>query len=100
MVNFYVYILKCSDQSYYVGHTDNIELRLSEHRMKKHSGYTATRLPVELVFLQLCASRDEALNAEQQIKGWSRKKKEALTNKNWQELIRLARNKQQPNSFL
>jgi len=64
MLYFYVYMLKCRDNSYYVGHTDNLEKRLSEHKLKKYEGYTSARLPVELVFAQTLHSRHEALAAE------------------------------------
>ena len=77
-MSFYVYILKCSDGSYYTGHTDNIEKRLSEHEFSKHSGYTSRRLPVELVFHELFESRSRALAAERKVKGWTRRKKELL----------------------
>ena len=90
MKDFFVYILSCHDGSYYTGHTDDIEKRLAEHQDKLVDGYTAARLPVKLVYLQGFASRDEAFNAERQIKGWSRKKKEALINQNWNELINLS----------
>ena len=74
-----VYLLKCEDQSYYAGHTDNLENRLMQYQHKMFPAcYTATRLSVELVFLQEFATRAEALVSERQIKGWSRKKKEAL----------------------
>lgn len=72
---FWVYILRCSDGSYYTGHTDNLEKRISEHQSGRIHAYTSTRLPVELVFEQDSRTREEALAAEQQIKGWSRKKK-------------------------
>ena len=71
-------MLKCSDGSFYVGHTDNIEKRISEHNIGKYSGYTSTRLPVSVEFVQPCASRDEARMAEAKIKKWVRRKKEAL----------------------
>src|SRR5512133_3587500 len=77
-MKFYVYILRCSDGSYYTGHTDNPEKRLAEHHSGICLGYTATRLPVELLFSQDFTTREEALSAEQQIKGWSRSKKEAM----------------------
>jgi putative endonuclease len=90
-MTFYVYILKCSDDSYYTGHTDNLELRLTQHHQRAYSScYTATRLPVKLVFQQAFATRTEAFNAEQQIKGWSRKKKEAMMQGNWAEVSKLA----------
>jgi predicted GIY-YIG superfamily endonuclease len=90
-MTFHVYILKCSDGSYYTGHTDDLELRLTQHHQRTHSScYTATRLPVTLVFQQTFATRTEAFDAEQQIKGWSRKKKEAMMQGNWAEVSRLA----------
>lgn len=82
---FYVYILKCKDRSYYVGHTDNIDKRLVEHA-EGLSSYTKIRLPVDLVFLEQCQTRDEAFVLERKIKTWSRKKKEALMKKNWNKL--------------
>ena len=85
MNHVYVYILKCSDGSYYTGHTDNIEVRISQHKQGLIQGcYTEMRLPVEVVFVQSFNKRDEALAAERQIKGWLRKKKEALIKNNWQ----------------
>jgi predicted GIY-YIG superfamily endonuclease len=90
---FFVYILKCSDGSYYTGHTDNLEKRWSEHNLGKIDGYTKTRLPVKLVYMAMMASRREALAAERRIKGWTRKKKEALIKKDWNELMRLSNEK-------
>jgi len=86
-------MLKCRDDSYYVGHTDNLEKRLSEHKLKKYEGYTSARLPVKLVFAQTLYSRYEALAAERKIKNWSRAKKEALIKKDWNEVSRLFRKK-------
>ncbi|MDW9034449.1 GIY-YIG nuclease family protein [Legionella pneumophila] len=84
---FWVYILQCSDKSYYTGQTDNLEKRLMQHQDKMIPGcYTSTRLPIQLKFSQEFMSREEALNAERQIKGWSRRKKEALINGDWQAL--------------
>ena len=90
-MSFWVYILQCADQSYYVGHTDNLDARLWQHQSGEVSGYTSSRLPVRLVFSQAHASREEALAAERQIKGWSRKKKEAMMRGDWSEVSRLAR---------
>lgn len=86
---FHVYILRCNDGSYYTGHTDNLEKRLSEHRMSKYDGYTSTRLPVELVFQQGFHSRYEAMAAEIKLKTWNRKKKEALIRDGWDGIIAL-----------
>lgn len=78
MLNFYVYILRCNDGSYYTGHTDDLEKRIAQHHAGVVKCYTSLRLPVELVFAQEFPSRGDALAAERQIKNWSRKKKAAL----------------------
>ena len=89
-MNFWVYMLQCADRSYYVGHTDELEKRVLQHERGECGGYTSTRRPVRLVFTQGFASREEALAAELQIKGWRRKKKEALVQGDWAEMSRLA----------
>jgi len=83
-------MLQCADRSYYVGHTDELEKRVLQHERGECGGYPSTRRPVRLVFTQGFALREEALAAELQIKGWSRKKKEALVQGNWAEMSRLA----------
>lgn len=88
---FRVYLLHCADGSYYAGHTDDLDKRVGEHVTGACSGYTATRLPVELVGSQECATRTEALSFERQIKGWSRAKKEALIRGDWAKISRLAK---------
>lgn len=90
---FFVYILGCSDSSFYTGHTDNLEKRLEEHAAGVTGSYTATRRPLELLFSQEFSSREEALAAELQIKGWSRNKKKALIAGDWQEISRLAQSR-------
>ena len=87
---FYLYILKCANGAYYIGHTDNIEQRLSEHQSGTISNcYTKTRRPLELMFVQNFPTRDDALHAERQLKGWSRKKKEAFIRGDWQAIKEL-----------
>lgn len=93
MLPFYIYILKCSDNSYYVGHCDDIDRRLAEHAAGAGCDYTAARLPVEIVFLEEFESRTEALELEHKIKRWSRKKKEALMAKQWEQLKDLSKKK-------
>ncbi|MCX5922161.1 MAG: GIY-YIG nuclease family protein [Candidatus Dependentiae bacterium] len=94
MQDFYVYILRCNDDSYYIGHTDNIEIRFAEHQQRTYPCcYTATRLPVTLVFVQETSSRDEAFEAERQIKKWTRKKKKALIQGDISLLKNLSKNK-------
>jgi putative endonuclease len=92
-MGFWVYILRCTDGSYYTGHTDNLEQRIAQHQSGEFDGYTATRKPLELVFTQECAIREEVLRTEQQIKGWSRKKKEAMMRGDWAGVNRLSRGK-------
>lgn len=93
LVTFWTYILRCADGSYYTGHTDNLEKRIGEHQAGACSGYTAERRPLELAWSQECATREEALAAELQIKGWSRKKKEAMMRGDWKSVSQLAKKK-------
>ena len=86
---FWVYVLKCADGSYYTGHTDNIETRLSQHQLGQ-SAYTSTRLPVAIIYSDMFYDRDTAFRAERRIKAWSRAKKEAMFLGDWQEVGRLA----------
>ena len=90
-MSFWVYILQCADNSYYTGHTDNLELRIGQHADGKSASYTATRLPVTLVFSEQFVSRADTLEMELRIKGWSRKKKEAMMRGDWREVSRLAK---------
>jgi putative endonuclease len=68
----FVYILRCSDTSYYVGSTRNLEHRLWQHSTGAGSAYTAKRIPVLLVFAQEFERIDEANAFEKRIQGWSR----------------------------
>lgn len=88
---FWVYMLKCADSSYYVGHTDNLERRVACHQSGEIPGYTAERLPVVLVFAQEVESREQALTLERQLKGWGRPKKEALVAGDWGRISNLAK---------
>jgi putative endonuclease len=91
---FWVYILQCNDKSYYTGHTDSLDNRIVQHQNKMIPNcYTSTRLPVQLMYSQGFPTREEALAAEKQIQGWSRKKKEALMNADWQALADNAKRK-------
>jgi putative endonuclease len=87
---FWVYLLRCADGSYYTGHTDDLGKRMAAHQMGEIPGYTSTRRPVELVFNESFPSREEALGAELRIKGWNRKKKEAMIRGDWKQVQRLA----------
>jgi tRNA/rRNA methyltransferase len=89
-MSFWTYMLRCADGSYYTGHTDNLEQRCSQHQSGAFRGYTYERRPVELVWAEYFETRDDAQRAETKLKGWSRKKKEALIAKNWDRLKRLS----------
>ena len=74
-----IYILRCSDGSYYTGLAKELEVRVQEHQTGAHpESYTFSRRPVELVWYEIVESYPEAFQWEHQIKGWSRAKKEAL----------------------
>ena len=75
---YHVYMLRCSDGSYYVGHTNDLEQRLAAHERGAIESYTLSRRPVVLVFGDQFSTRQEAFHRERQIKGWSRARKEAL----------------------
>jgi putative endonuclease len=87
---FWTYMVHCADQTFYVGHSDNLERRIAEHHSGAVPGYTQTRLPVKLVWHENFATRIEALEAERQIKGWSRAKKLALIRGDWTRISFLA----------
>lgn len=88
---FHTYMLRCADGSYYVGHTDGLDHRIAQHQSGEIPGYTQSRRPVSLLWSESFSTRDEALAAELQIKGWSRKKKEALAAGDWNAVRQLAR---------
>ena len=86
-----VYILLCSDGSYYTGKTQlNIEQRFWQHQHGVYKGYTYYRRPLQLVWTQRFPTYIEAISAERRIKKWSRLKKEALINGDFDLLHQLA----------
>jgi putative endonuclease len=74
----WVCILRCADGSYYTGCTTDLVQRPGEHQAAKAPSYTATRLPVEMVYSEEFQCIHDAIDAERRIKGWSRAKKEAM----------------------
>ena len=75
----YLYILRCADGSYYIGTArDGLERRVAEHQAGTFAGYTSRRRPVELVYHQVFQRITDAIEAERQVKGWRRAKKETL----------------------
>ena len=92
MLVSYVYILKCSDNSYYTGVTSKLNQRLEEHKSGKYKGsYTHFRRPLELVYYAEFTDINLAITTEKQIKKWSRAKKEALINDENEKLPNLAK---------
>ena len=90
-MQFYVYLLRCCEGSYYAGHTEDLESRLWQHQQGIGCDWPRSRRPVELVWCESAPTRDEALAFERRIKGWTRAKKEALIAGDWQEIVRLSR---------
>ncbi|RIA10296.1 putative endonuclease [Flavobacteriaceae bacterium MAR_2010_72] len=89
---YYVYILLCADKSYYTGITHNLEQRLEQHQNGTASIYTSKRLPVQLKWYLQLTNPNDAITIEKQIKGWSRKKKQALIDGHWDDLVRFSKN--------
>jgi putative endonuclease len=88
---FHAYMLRCRDGSYYVGHTEDLELRILQHNEGSLGGYTARRRPVTLIWSDMFMTRDDAFWIERKLKGWSRAKKEALIAGDWELVSKLAR---------
>ncbi|TKD50354.1 TrmH family RNA methyltransferase [Sphingomonas baiyangensis] len=87
---FWTYMLRCNDGTYYTGHTDDLESRVAQHHAGTLRGYTHDRRPLELIWSEAFATREEALSAELRVKGWSRAKKEALVAHDWDRLKRFS----------
>ncbi len=94
-----VYILQCSDGSYYTGCTSNLEGRLWEHETGFYPGYTSARRPVKLLWAEEFENIADAVAFERQVKGWSRKKKEALIQGEYERLPELSRSKSRSNDL-
>jgi len=94
MKSMFVYILECSDKTYYTGVTNNPELRTEQHNTGIHpTSYTYTRRPVKLVFHQMFNSPSQAIAFEKKIKKWSKAKKQALINEQYEKLTALSKKK-------
>jgi putative endonuclease len=86
----YVYLLECSDHTYYVGSTINIEKRIIEHNSGIGAVYTKKRLPVNLVYIEQYMNIDDAYRRERQLHGWGHQKKKALIDSDINQLHDLA----------
>ncbi|TXE06736.1 GIY-YIG nuclease family protein [Gelidibacter salicanalis] len=79
MCQYYVYILKCADDSYYTRITNDVARRFEEHQLGKHKDcYTFKKRPVKMEFYQEFNDVLQAIFYEKKLKGWSRAKKKAL----------------------
>ena len=87
----FVYILQCSDKSFYVGHTGSLTLREHAHNQGTAAQYTAARRPVRLVYSEAFESLSDAVKREKQLKRWSGQKKEALIHGDLRALKRLGK---------
>ena len=75
---WFIYILRCSNGSLYVGETNDVAPRVADHNRGRGSAHTSKYRPVQLVYVEEYADRAACLKREHQIKGWSRAKKTAL----------------------
>jgi len=97
MKTYWVYIVRCADESFYVGVSSEIDRRIAEHVLgTSRTAYTFTRRPVTLVYSQAFSNVDDAIAAEKQLKGWSRAKKHALICGDWDAIRRLAKSARTP----
>jgi putative endonuclease len=87
----WMYILECSDSSYYVGLTKDLKYRLSEHQEGKGAKYTSRRSPIKLVYSEEYERVSDAYTREKQVQNWSRAKREALINGDQEMLPKLAK---------
>jgi putative endonuclease len=72
------YMLRCSDGTYYVGSTTDLEMRLAQHQEGAGAAYTRRRRPVVLVWSAEFERIDDAFAFEKRVQGWGRRKREAL----------------------
>ena len=94
--SYIIYIVECNDSSYYIGITNDLEKRLWEHNTGQDiNSYTYSRRPVELKYFETFIDVNRAIAREKQIKGWSRKKKQALIAQNFDKLKELSKSKNQ-----
>ncbi|MEE2522287.1 GIY-YIG nuclease family protein [Pseudarthrobacter sp. J47] len=83
-------MLSCSDGSYYVGSTKNLEMRLAQHQTGEGAAYTRRRRPVKLVWFEEFSRVDQAFAREKQVQGWGRAKRDALISGRYNDLPALS----------
>ena len=87
----FTYIIQCSDGSYYVGSTHDLDKRMKQHQSGQGCLYTKNHRPVKLVYKEEYETYQQAFERERQIHGWSRAKKEALIKGDIDKLKRLSK---------
>lgn len=75
---FCVYIVECSDRSFYTGWTNNLEKRIETHNKGLGAKYTKSRLPVKLIYSEVFNTKEDAMKREYEIKRLTRRNKEKL----------------------
>lgn len=88
---YHVYILCCSDGSFYIGSTQNLRARIHAHNIGQGSTYTSKRRPVRLMYMEHFKTEAEAVKRERQLKRWSAAKKRSLISGDIQTLKRLSK---------
>ena len=97
--NYFVYILECVDGTYYTGVTNDLEVRIAQHNSGENlTAYTYSRRPLTLRYYLRFDYIEHAIEFEKQVKGWNRKKKEALFLEDWNEIKRLSNHKKSSTS--
>ena len=82
---FYVYILRCADDSLYCGYTTDVEKRFEKHKSGKGAKYTRSHLPLEIVYIEEFETKSDALKRECEIKSMTKLQKEKLINSHYSE---------------
>lgn len=82
-MKYFTYILLCSNNKYYTGHTDSIPQRFNRHLLKQGAKFTKQNKPVKVVWYQKFDNELDAIKREKQLKGWSKTKKEKLIKGIW-----------------
>ena len=91
MKTYYVYILKCIDNSFYTGVTNDVARRVLEHNNSEDkTAYTYRKRPAKLVWFETYNDINQAIGKEKQIKGWNRKKKQALIDDDFDLIVKLS----------
>lgn len=96
--NYYVYVIECNDGFYYTGFTNDLERRILEHNEGiDPSCFTYKRRPVTLKYFERFTEATQGIAREKQLKGWSRKKKEALFTEDFELLKKLSKSRKESN---